>query len=69
LRASGFLTAEKLLTRKGFEQLMFDKIESLDLESALSDLKPFISDSAQIADWSKEMLRHFVGETQTNPDQ
>lgn len=67
LRATGFLTAGDLLTRKRFEQLMFDKIESLDLESALSDLRPFVSDSAQIADWSKEMFRYFVDKTQTIP--
>lgn len=44
---------------------MFDKIESLDLDSVLSNLRPFVSDSAQIADWSKDMFRYFVGETQT----
>jgi predicted nucleotidyltransferase component of viral defense system len=68
LRASGFLTTEDPLTRKGFEQLMFDKIKSLDLDSVLSDLRPFVSDAAQIADWSKEMLHHFAGETQTIPN-
>lgn len=65
LRSSGFFTASDILTRERFEKLMFDKIASLDLDSALSDLRPFISDSAQIADWSKEMLCHFVGQTQT----
>ncbi len=65
LRASGFFKPEDLLTRESFEQLMLEKIASLDLASALSDLRPFISDSAQIADWTKEMLCHFVGETQT----
>lgn len=67
LRASGFLTGDDLLTKKRFEQLMYDKIESLDLESALGDLRPFVSDSAQIADWSKDMLRYFVEKTQTFP--
>lgn len=65
LRASGFFAQKDLLTRKRFEQLMLEKIASLDLDGALSDLRPFISDSAQIADWSKEMLCHFVGETKT----
>jgi predicted nucleotidyltransferase component of viral defense system len=65
LRASGCLREGELLTKERFKQLMFDKIEALDLDSALNDLRPFVSDSAQIADWSKEMLRHFVEETQT----
>lgn len=63
LRSSGFLQSESSLTRKQFEQLMFDKIEKLDLESTLKDIRPFISDSAQIAEWSKDLLRYFVKET------
>jgi hypothetical protein len=69
LRASGFFTSEDLLTRERFEQLMFEKIAALDLNSALNELRPFITDLAQIADWSKEMLCHFVGATQTIKDQ
>jgi len=65
LQASGFLNSEKSLTTRELEQLMFDKIESLDLDSAINDIRPFVSDPAQIADWSKEMFRHFVGETPT----
>jgi predicted nucleotidyltransferase component of viral defense system len=63
LRASGFLKGKDPITRAQFEQLMFDKIDSLDLESALADLRPFVADAAQIADWSKEMFRYFVGQT------
>ncbi|MEI8365350.1 MAG: nucleotidyl transferase AbiEii/AbiGii toxin family protein [Parachlamydiaceae bacterium] len=65
LRASGFLKGEESISRKQFDQLMFDKIASLDLESARADLKPFVADSAQITDWSKEMFRFFVGKIQT----
>lgn len=65
LWASGFLAPDETLTRNRFEQLMYDKIEALDLQSTLGDLRPFVSDSAQIADWSKEMLGYFVGQTQT----
>lgn len=65
LRASGFLKGKDPITRAQFDQLMFDKIESIDLESARADLAPFVADSAQIADWSKEMFRYFVGKTVT----
>ncbi len=63
MRSSGFLQQDESLTRERFEALMFDKIEAMDLNSALSDIKPFIADSALIADWSKDMFRHFVKET------
>lgn len=65
LRASGYLKKEEIISRQQFEQLMFNKIESLNLDSTLEDLKAFITDSAQIADWSKEMLYYFVGKTLT----
>ena len=63
MRATGFLQPNEILTRDRFEMLMFDKIAELDLSSTISDIKPFVLDSAVIADWSKEMLRHFVSET------
>jgi len=44
---------------------MSDKINKLDLNSTLNDIRPFITDLAQIADWSKELLFHFVKETRT----
>lgn len=65
LRNSGFLKSDDPLSREGFEQLMFDKINKLDLASAINDIRPFISDAAQIADWSKELLLYFVKETST----
>lgn len=65
LRSSGFLKEHENLTRLQFEKLMYEKIESVDLESVLEDLRPFVADLAQIADWSKEMFRHFVAETKT----
>lgn len=65
LRASGFLSGDSDLSRSQFEKLMLDKIESLNIDSALADIRPFVADSSQIADWSKEMFRHFVKETQT----
>jgi predicted nucleotidyltransferase component of viral defense system len=62
LHASGFLKSDAPITKLQFEQLMFDKIESLNLQSAIDDVRAFVGDSAQITDWSKEMFRHFVKE-------
>lgn len=63
LHASGFLPQETILTKQGFEKLLLDKIETLDLESAKSDLRPFVSDYAHIAAWTKDMFCYFVRET------
>lgn len=65
LQASGFLKAGDQLTRQKFDKLMFEKIESVDLASVQADIRPFIVDAAQIADWSKEMFHYFTGKTET----
>lgn len=65
LKASGFLQSDVTLTRKAFEQLMHEKIDSVDLASVLSDIRPFITDTAQIASWSKELLHYMVEQTKT----
>ncbi len=65
MHTSGFLQTKDIFTRERFERLMVDKISALDLNSALNDVKPFIADSAVIADWSKEMFRYFLNETKT----
>jgi hypothetical protein len=48
-----------------FEKMMKQKIETINIKSLLDDLRPFIVDSAQIADWSKEMLLYFLAKTET----
>jgi predicted nucleotidyltransferase component of viral defense system len=63
LKASGFLKDDRTISRIEFEKMMHDKIESLNFDSALADITPFVTDSAQIADWSKKMFHHFVSET------
>lgn len=51
---SGCLQKGKNLTPKIFTELLNEKILSLDIETALHDVRPFIKDQAQIASWSTE---------------
>lgn len=65
MRRAGTLKNDEILTRKRYEQLMLDKIERVDFASAKADMQPFVTDSAQIADWSAELFRHVLMQTQT----
>lgn len=42
-----------------------DKIERLDFASAKADMKPFVTNSAQIADWLVDLFRHLLMQTKT----
>ena len=65
MRRAGILQDDETLTRERFEQLMLDKIEHVDFASAKADMQPFITDSAQIADWSIDLFRHLLMQTKT----
>ncbi len=65
MRRAGTLRNDEILTRERFEQLMLDKIERLDFASAKADIQPFVTDSAQIADWSVDLFRHLLMQTKT----
>lgn len=65
MKRAGTLRHDEILTRKRFEQLMLDKIERVDFASAKADMQPFVTDSAQIADWSAELFRHVLMQTKT----
>jgi Nucleotidyl transferase AbiEii toxin, Type IV TA system len=65
MRRAGSLGDNEILTRKRFEQLILDKIERLDFASAKADMQPFVTNSAQIADWSADLFRHLLMQTKT----
>ena len=64
MRQAGFLRADEILTREQFEQLMLSKIQQLNFNSAKADMQPFVTDVAQIADWSADLFRHLLARTQ-----
>ena len=63
MRRAGTLQNDETLTRKRFEELMLDKIEHLDFASAKADMQPFVTNSAQIADWSTDLFRNLLMQT------
>jgi len=65
MRRAGTLQNDEILTRERFEQLVLDKIERLDFASAKADMQPFVTDYAQIADWSADLFRHLLAQTKT----
>lgn len=65
MRQAGTLKEDEVLTRKRFEQIMLAKIEQVDFSSAKSDIQPFITDTAQIIDWSPELFKHILKQTKT----
>jgi hypothetical protein len=54
---SGNLHVEGSLDRELFQNLLMEKIENLDIESAKKDISPFIKNGDQIAIWSKDFFR------------
>ncbi len=65
MRRSGTLQAHEILTRDRFEKLVLEKIDKLDFASAKADMQPFVTDYAQIADWSPELFRNLLKQTKT----
>jgi predicted nucleotidyltransferase component of viral defense system len=54
------LDKEESLTPEIFEEMMRNKIESLDLESAKQDMFAFAQDQQIIATWSKELFLQMI---------
>lgn len=65
MQRTGTLQNDEILTRERFEKLMLDKIERVDFASAKADMQPFVTDSAQIADWSVDLFRYLLMQTKT----
>lgn len=63
MRQAGSLRNNEDLTRERFEQLILAKIEQLDFRSAKADVQPFITDTAQITDWSGDFFRYILAQT------
>lgn len=65
MRRTGALQKDEILTRERFEQLMLDKINRTDFTSAKADMQPFVTHTAQIAEWSADLFRHLLTQTKT----
>jgi predicted nucleotidyltransferase component of viral defense system len=63
MRQAGTLKNDEILTEERFKQLMLTKIDHLDFNSAKADMQPFVTDIAQIADWSADLFRQLLNRT------
>ncbi len=66
MRRAGTLKNDEILTRNRFEELMIEKIKKLNFVSAKADMQPFVTDYAQIAEWSPELFLHLLSQTKTS---
>ncbi|MBA2368897.1 MAG: nucleotidyl transferase AbiEii/AbiGii toxin family protein [Candidatus Protochlamydia sp.] len=66
MRQAGTLKNNEILTKERFEELVLTKIEQVDFTSAKADMQPFVTNSAQIADWSPDLFRHLLKQTKTS---
>lgn len=63
MRQAGSLKNNEVLTKERFEQLMLAKIEKVDFNSAKADMQPFVTDFAQISEWSVDFFRYILAQT------
>lgn len=61
---SGHLPEQESLTKEKFLTLLQNKIENVNVEKALLDIKPFLKDQSVLRDWSKNYFLNFMKEIQ-----
>jgi predicted nucleotidyltransferase component of viral defense system len=60
MRQSGDFSAEDALDHRQLLELLVDKIESLDINKAKTEVSPFVRDKAAVQNWSKEMFLQII---------
>lgn len=58
---SGHLQQDETLTEKLFLEMLKSKINSLNIDNALIDIRPYITDPSLLNSWSKEYFKEFAG--------
>jgi hypothetical protein len=59
---SGHLKEQQQLTEKLFFVLLENKIDALDIDNALMDIRPYITDINILDDWSKNYFKQFMSQ-------
>lgn len=54
---SGDLDKDKELTPELFKELMYNKIDSLQIDIAIEEVKPFIKDHSVFGHWTKDYFK------------
>jgi predicted nucleotidyltransferase component of viral defense system len=60
MRQSGALEQDAQLTELELRDRLSRKVESLDLEKAIADVLPFISDPREVEGWSRELFHQVI---------
>ncbi len=63
MRETKLLRADEDLTKERFEKMMLEKIAQVDFTSAKADMQPFVTNAAQITDWSADFFRFILKQT------
>lgn len=64
MRQSGFLSPDEALTPEQFRELLKERIDKVDLDSAKADVAPFIQDTELLTAWSRELFHYFASRTE-----
>lgn len=60
MKQTGHWKESETLTKRLFEEMLYDKIEKLNIENAYKDIRPFVKDEAALSSWSPEFFKHFA---------
>lgn len=58
MRQTGHWSAEEVISEQALRDLMMDRIETLDIPSAVKDVEPFVRVRDALEVWSKEFFEH-----------
>jgi predicted nucleotidyltransferase component of viral defense system len=60
LHAADQLPKHEILTEEKIKELLFNRVEKIDLKAAADDVRPFLRDSSQLDLWSVDFFRHWI---------
>ena len=66
MRHAGSLAEGEDLSRSRFEEILLQRIETVDIDSARDDMRAFAVDRAQFEGWSRELFRDALHRTPTH---
>jgi predicted nucleotidyltransferase component of viral defense system len=65
MRSGGTLGADESITEAKVKDLLFNRLEEIDLEAAKDDVLPFLRDTTQVDLWTKDFFRHWIAQLKT----
>lgn len=62
MHSNGQLDKEELLTNSRLADIFSKRLETLDIEDAKSDVRPFLRDQSQLREWSVGFFKHWFSQ-------